>query len=406
MFSKSYVGSKVLGKFTSDNEIVYSKVVINVDDDISYEAGTETGSTLTVSIPFGTQKMADEMLERVKGKFYHPYNAETAIIDPAVEIGDAVEVNGVYGGVYKMSKNFDSLYSADISAPAKSEIGNEYPYYSSETREIVRQRKETRASVKILTDEIALEVSEREKQGKELTAELKVHSEQISARVTKTGGSSSSFGWDLDEESWTVKANNTTVFQITKSGAEVRGKITALSGKIGGFDIQSDYLSYNNQAWDDTNEQGIYIGVNGIQCGAKAKGVQITPDGKLYAEDGYFRGSVSAGQIQYDNDDAAYEYGQLNGGGISGGSIYGSRLVDNTVTTAYTSNGINASLGYADYSNGVFNGWNKPTIIECYSIQPDNIVLAGRYLLGRTTIHYMQSDGSIVSEKVVTWDYA
>lgn len=359
MFSKSYVGSKVLGKFTSDNEIVYSKVVINVDDDISYEAGTETGSTLTVSIPFGTQKMADEMLERVKGKFYHPYNAETAIIDPAVEIGDAVEVNGVYGGVYKMSKNFDSLYSADISAPAKSEIGNEYPYYSSETREIVRQRKETRASVKILTDEIALEVSEREKQGKELTAELKVHSEQISARVTKTGGSSSSFGWDLDEESWTVKANNTTVFQITESGAEVRGKITALSGKIGGFDIQSDYLSYNNQDWNDTNSQGIYIGVKGIQCGPGDTGVQITPDGNLYAENGYFRGSVRAGMIDYGGDD-----GYFNGGGISTGSIYGSRLVDNTVSTTYTSEGINESLGFADFANGVFNGWNTATYVD------------------------------------------
>lgn len=359
MFSKSYVGSKVLGKFTSDNEIVYSKVVINVDDDISYEAGTETGSTLTVSIPFGTQKMADEMLERVKGKFYHPYNAETAIIDPAVEIGDAVEVNGVYGGVYKMSKNFDSLYSADISAPAKSEIGNEYPYYSSETREIVRQRKETRASVKILTDEIALEVSEREKQGKELTAELKVHSEQISARVTKTGGDSSSFGWDLLNDSWTIKANNTTVFQVTESGAEVRGKITALSGKIGGFDIRSDYLCYNDQDWDDTNSQGIYIGVKGIQCGPGDTGVQITPDGNLYAENGYFRGSVRAGMIDYGGDD-----GYFNGGGISTGSIYGSRLVDNTVSNTYTSEGINESLGFADFANGVFNGWNTATYVD------------------------------------------
>lgn len=351
MFSKSYVGSKVLGKFTSDNEIVYSKVVINVDDDISYEAGTETGSTLTVSIPFGTQKMADEMLERVKGKFYHPYNAETAIIDPAVEIGDAVEVNGVYGGVYKMSKNFDSLYSADISAPAKSEIGNEYPYYSSETREIVRQRKETRASVKILTDEIALEVSEREKQGKELTAELKVHSEQISARVTKTGGSSSSFGWDLDEESWTVKANNTTVFQITESGAEVRGKITALSGKIGGFDIQSDYLSYNNQDWNDTNSQGIYIGVKGIQCGPGDTGVQITPDGNLYAENGYFRGSVRAGMIDYGGDD-----GYFNGEGLESRSVSGLEIKESTVTSFNADGNINTSLAYAEFSNDVFNG--------------------------------------------------
>lgn len=394
MFSKSYVGSKVLGKFTSDNEIVYSKVVINVDDDISYEAGTETGSTLTVSIPFGTQKMADEMLERVKGKFYHPYNAETAIIDPAVEIGDAVEVNGVYGGVYKMSKNFDSLYSADISAPAKSEIGNEYPYYSSETREIVRQRKETRASVKILTDEIALEVSEREKQGKELTAELKVHSEQISARVTKTGGSSSSFGWDLDEESWTVKANNTTVFQITESGAEVRGKITALSGKIGGFDIQSDYLSYNNQDWNDTNSQGIYIGVKGIQCGPGDTGVQITPDGNLYAENGYFRGSVSAGMINYGGND-----GYFNGEGLESRSVSGLEIKESTVTTTNTNDGINASLGYAEFANGVFNGWNTASTLATV----DEGLKIGGHTIAIASTSFRDGNGGTISLQYLTW---
>lgn len=388
MFSKSYVGSKVLGKFTSDNEIVYSKVVINVDDDISYEAGTETGSTLTVSIPFGTQKMADEMLERVKGKFYHPYNAETAIIDPAVEIGDAVEVNGVYGGVYKMSKNFDSLYSADISAPAKSEIGNEYPYYSSETREIVRQRKETRASVKILIDEIALEVSEREKQGKELTAELKVHSEQISARVTKTGGDSSSFGWDLLNDSWTIKANNTTVFKVTKSGAEVRGKITALSGKIGGFDIQSDYLSYNNQGWNDTNTQGIYIGVNGIQCGSKAKGVQITPSGNFYAENGYFRGSVSAGQIQYGYDSDGEYNGYFNGKGLESRSVSGLEIATSTVSTINTDGGINTSLAYAEFSNDVFNGDDTATWVLT-----DFLKISGHQI----------AFGSINGTHVLTW---
>lgn len=391
MFSKSYVGSKVLGKFTSDNEIVYSKVVINVDDDISYEAGTETGSTLTVSIPFGTQKMADEMLERVKGKFYHPYNAETAIIDPAVEIGDAVEVNGVYGGVYKMSKNFDSLYSADISAPAKSEIGNEYPYYSSETREIVRQRKETRASVKILTDEIALEVSEREKQGEELTAELKVHSEQISARVTKTGGDSSSFGWDLLNDSWTVKANNTTVFRITKSGAEVRGKFIALSGKVGGFDIQSDYLSYNNQVWNGTNSRGIYIGVNGIQCGSEANGVQITPTGNLYAENGYFRGSVSAGRIDYGGDD-----GYLDGSGLASHSVYGSEIGYNTISTAYTSGGINTSLGYADFANGVFNGWNTASYVDTSVLFASSFYFKDKEVAWRTI-----KDGNGLSQTVL-----
>ena len=405
MFDKFIIGSAADSLKISDPLSAYSRVTLKVADGVEYTAGTDSGKELISENPFGTQKMANDMLARINGFSYQTYTATGAILDPAAEIGDAVQVKGTYGGIYSVSKSYGKMIRADVSAPGSEEIDESAPYKSHETRKVERQFIETRAQLKIQADKISAEVSARIEQGDELTSRLDIQSDQISARVTKTGGSSSSFGWDLLDDSWTIKANNTTVFQITKSGAEVRGKITALSGKIGGFDIQSDYLSYNNQVWNGTNSRGIYIGVNGIQCGSKASGVQITPDGKLYAENGYFRGNVSAGQIQYDEDDAVYEYGQLNGGGISGGSIYGSRLVDNTVTTAYTSNGINASLGYADYSNGVFNGWNKPTIIECYSVWPDNIVLAGKYLLGRTTIHYMQSDGSTVSEKVVTWSY-
>ena len=239
-----------------------------------------------------------------------------------------------------------------------------------------------------MTDEIALEVSEREKQGKELTAELKVHSEQISARVTKTGGSSSSFGWELLDDSWTVKANNTTVFQITESGAEVRGKITALSGKIGGFDIQSDYLSYNNQAWGGTNEQGIYIGVKGIQCGSKASGVQITPDGKLYAENGYFRGNVSAEQIQYGWDSEGNYNGYFNGEGLESRSVSGLEIKESTVTTANTNYGINTSLAYADFSNDVFNGDDTATWVLT-----DFLQISGHQI----------AFGSINGTNVLTW---
>lgn len=219
-----------------------------------------------------------------------------------------------------------------------------YPYQSSQARQIVRERKQTKASLQVLSDNISAEVSARIEQGNELTSRLDIQSGQISARVTKTGGDSSSFGWELLNDSWTVKANNTTVFKVTKSGAEVRGKITALSGKIGGFDIQSDYLSYNNQAWDGTNSQGIYIGVKGIQCGSKASGVQITPNGKLYAEDGYFRGNVSAGQIQYGyNSDGEYN-GYFNGSGLESHSVHGSEIGYSTISTAYVSGGINTSL--------------------------------------------------------------
>ena len=363
MFDKTYVGQAVLGSFSAPTALnSWSKVIINVDDDTSYEAGTGTGRTLTATIPYGTPQMARDILARLQGQSYQSYEASTALLDPAAELGDAVEVRGVYGGIYKRDRKLDKLYSADIAAPGDEEIDHEYPYQSSQTRQIVRERRQTKASFRVLSDSISAEVSARIEQGNALTSRLDIQSDQISARVTKTGGDSSSFGWELLDDSWTVKANNTTVFQITKSGAEVRGKITALSGKIGGFDIQSDYLSYNNQVWNGTNSRGIYIGVNGIQCGSEANGVQITPTGNLYAENGYFRGSVSAGRIDYGGDD-----GYFNGGGITSGSIsggYGGQIYGGSIGNYAVSGGINTSLGYADFANGVFNGWNTASYVD------------------------------------------
>ena len=392
MFDKTYVGQAVLGSFSAPTALnSWSKVVINVDDDTSYEAGTDTGRTLTATIPYGTPQMARDILARLQGQSYQSYEASTALLDPAAELGDAVEVRGVYGGIYKRDRKLDKLYSADIAAPGDEEIDHEYPYQSSQTRQIVRERKQTKASLQVLSDSISAEVSARIEQGDELTSRLDIQSDQISARVTKTGGSSSSFGWELLNDSWTVKANNTTVFKVTKSGAEVRGKITALSGKIGGFDILSDYLSYNNQVWNGTNSRGIYIGVNGIQCGSAANGVQITPTGNLYAENGYFRGSVDAGNINYGGSS-----GYFSGSGLESHSVYGSEIGYNTISTAYTSGGINTSLGYADFANGVFNGWNTASYVDASVLFASSFYFKDKEVAWRTI-----KDGNGLSQTVL-----
>lgn len=340
----------------------YSKVVVVVSDKMEYSAGTDSGRTLTLDCPWGTQKMAEDILSRIHGFQYQPYTADGAHIDPAAEIGDGFAAGNLYSGIYSKNVSHGALYTANVSAPGGEKINYKYEYKTPTQRKIERHYSEMKSTFKVQADQISAEVSARIEQGDELTSRLDIQSDQISARVTKTGGSSSSFGWELLDDSWTVKANNTTVFQITKSGAEVRGKITALSGKIGGFDIQSDYLSYNNQVWNGTNSRGIYIGVNGIQCGSEANGVQITPTGNLYAEDGYFRGSVSAGRIDYGGDD-----GYFNGGGITSGSIsggYGGQIYGGSIGNYAVSGGINTSLGYADFANGVFNGWNTASYVD------------------------------------------
>ena len=44
----------------------YTKVVISVSDDVEYSAGDDTGRTMTLVCPWGTQAMAEKLLSRVR----------------------------------------------------------------------------------------------------------------------------------------------------------------------------------------------------------------------------------------------------------------------------------------------------------------------------------------------------
>lgn len=415
MFDKLNIGSAAKNLKTADALAGYSRVTIQVSDDVSYTAGTDTGKELVLENPFGTQKMANDILAKVKGYSYQPYTAAGAIWNPAAELGDAIQIKGTYGGIYNLSKTFGKDMVADVSAPGSEEIDESFPYKSHETRKIERQWKETKSSLQVLTDKIALEVSAREEQGRQLAASITVQADritqevtdrtnatnalssqitqqagEIAAKVSKTGGSNSSFGWNMTETAMTWYANRAQVMKIDKSGASIKGRIDALTGKIGGFDIQADYLSYNNQTWGGTNSYGIYLGTQGIQCGSASRGVQITPDGWLYAEHGEFRGSVQAGMIAYGGDD-----GTLDGDGITSDSIsggWGGQISGGSIGNYAISDGIATSLGYADFANGVFNGWNEADDLHATSLKLD-----GHYL-NRASIQIGNS-----RYKLVTW---
>ena len=369
----------------------FSKVTIVVSDEIEYSAGSDLGRTLTLTCPWGTPEMAQNILDSVRGYQYQPYTAEDAFIDPAVELGDGVTANNVYGGIYTKKIKFGPLMTATVAAPEDEEINHEYPYKSKPNKEITREAKMLRASLSVEAARITAEVSERKTAVETLTAMLEVQAEQIEAKVSKTGGDASSFGWILTDSDWTIQANGSAILKATKSGLEVYGKITATSGKIGGFEILSNYLSYNSQTWGGTNTTGIYIGASGIQLG---KYFQVTNAGKLYAQSGEFSGTVHAGSIKYGDS-----YGTLNGSGISSGSIVGNRLAGNTITTSYTSAGINTSLGYADRFYGATSG---DGVTEWYA---SYLYAAYLYLNGvrykPTWIYYTDEDGNAAQMRVL-----
>ena len=346
----------------SPEQPAYSGVVIFAGQDeegnnIEYSAGDRTGTVLEITNEWGSQEQADAIYRKIRGYQYQPYRATGSQLDPSVEIGDAVTVKDTYGGVFKKAISFGRYASTDIEAPSKEEVEHEFQIQSPTNRQYERFTRSVRANLSITASKIAAEVEDRKAEDNLLRATLNIHAEEIEARVTKEGGDASSFGWKLTATGWSVYGNGSEKFRVDKDGAYVNGEIRAFTGKIGNWDINSNYLSYNGQTWGGTNTTGAYIGQSGIQLG---KNFRVDMQGNLYASSGTFEGNVNAGNIQYGGS-----AGYMSGGGISSGSIsggWGGQIGSETITTANTISGINASLSNGDYAYGACNGWNDMNI--------------------------------------------
>lgn len=339
------IGKRVSSLDVSPEFDGYSKVVIQVTDELFYESGVTTGRTLELKCPWGTQHMADDILDRIRGYQYQPFTAEGALVDPATELGDGVSVGGVYSGLYKQETQFDALYASSISAPQDEELDHEYPFQESADREIIRQFANTKAQFAIQANEIA-------------------------AKVSREGGDAKSFGWTLTEDGFILSSNSKTVFKANEDGIEVTGRITATSGYIGngssGFAITNNAIYNGVLSLDDTSHYGVHIATNGITLGKGA--FKVDSAGNLIASNGTFGGTVRANQIQYGGDyNGTFDGAGLTAGSVSGGS--GGAIGSRTITTSNTGGGINTSLGYADFSNGVFNGWNRAAAMWASSLR-------------------------------------
>lgn len=377
----------------------FSKVVIIVSDEIEYSAGTDTGRTLTLNCPWGTQEIANNILQSIKGFQYQPMTAENALVDPSVEIGDGISANGVYSGVYSLDTKFNSNLPMDVSAPADEELYEEHTYIPKTEREVKRKFLDFQSQFKIQDGKISAEVEERKSDTKSIRATLSVQADQITAKVNKNDGKSSTFGWALETASWRIFSGSNTVLKADKNGLEVKGVIRATSGEIGGFQITSNSLTYNNQTWGGTNSTGIYIGPSGIQLG---KNFKVDSSGNLTAASGTFSGYVKAGSIQYGGSN-----GTLSGSALTGGSVYGGSggaIAGRTLSTYNLTGGINTSLGYADYANGVFGGWNTASNMNCSSlnVKSKNFTFDNRTcMLAQREI--MAANGSPVWIKYISW---
>ena len=396
------IGGSAVSLETSPRFEAYSRVVIEVSEDLKYTAGTDTGRTLTLTCPWGTQEIANDILARIRGYQYQPYTASGAFVNPAAELGDAISMRNIYGGIFTQDTRFGGLCGSSISSPSDEEIDHEYPYVPKQERKVTKQISgllSATAQLSIDVDEINQTVTQHGTDIGTISGTLSTQANEIAAKVSQTGGKNESFGWSLNTTSWKLTANSRDILVANKDGVTIEGKITATGGKIGGFTINSNSLSSNGLTWKGNLTQGIYIGPEGLQLG---KNFRVDNQGNLEASSGKFTGDVSAKSIKFGKDETTgVDYGKLSGSAISDGSISGDQIKANGIENTKLSKGVNTSLGYADFSNGVFTGSKTAAYAYIKNLHVTTRMTYGNYIVkpesytialpggGTKTIYYM-----------------
>lgn len=337
----------------------YSKVVIHVSDDTTYEYGTDTGRTLEFDNPFGSQQMCRDVLQRLQGYQYQPYTADGTILDPAAEIGDALNSAHVYGGIYTRSKTFGRLMKADVSAPQDEEIDHEYKYENPETREFKR----------------AID---------DVTAKLEIANDNINAKVSQTGGNNSSFGWTLTASGFSLFSGNKEVLKCDSGGLTVAGNIAGTSGTIGGFTISSSALYTNNMSsMSSTQASGVHLSASGIKLG---QNFRVDSSGNLTCANATITGTLNVGGTTITAANLALGASRANSG--------------------YSSwNGAAISTSSGGYCYGAASTWNnaKTTSSSCDYFQANTIV--GGTVAGRNggTLGGSSSNQVVIKGSPVYW---
>lgn len=117
----------------------FSGIVFTDGRDPVMTAGDETGRVLSVICPWATEEIAEDVLAKIAGGVYRPYEAADAILDPAVELGDPIIIDGVRSVLAKASTVFSGLMTVDIAAPGDEEVEHEIPYVDKAQNQLQQQ---------------------------------------------------------------------------------------------------------------------------------------------------------------------------------------------------------------------------------------------------------------------------
>lgn len=337
------IGKRVSG-FESYNPVgPITGIDLIIDDSNKFTSGNDEGYVLEIQCPYGTQTMADNLLNKLKGKIYRAYHAEDAELSLSAELGDGVSVNGLYSLLAYRCVNFGPGHFSEISAPGESELEHEYPYITSEQRQIERQITGTRSLISKTSEEILLQVEQLD--GK-LGQTLRVAADGVT--ITNADGDTLTIdGGQIDASK--IKAEDIDASKINADDL-------VLTGTISWADLTSAVQSSISDA--SSNASSALTAANGAYTAANGA---VTNLAKL-ANGQYQGGTFISGTSIYSPELVGDEIKLANGSSYEVGKI--SLQVSNTPAFDITSNlslrlqsaaGWNAYLGngYSDGSGSV-----------------------------------------------------
>lgn len=235
---KTYLGRR-LAEFSPGiaSQPITKVELLDENGDVVGVSGSDTGRTLTALQPDGTNAMAASILAKASGYKHIGYEGRKALLDPAVELGDAVTVDGLYVPLIALDTTFDPMLAPNISAPDADEIDDEYPYKSPTQRQIERNMSKTRSLITKTSEEIMLKVEGIDGKYTEVKTTLDGLTVTDASGTTKINGSS-------------IKTDNLYV-----DAANIKGTLTAdqiQTGSIRVGDLK-DGSNYATKTYVDNN---------------------------------------------------------------------------------------------------------------------------------------------------------
>lgn len=392
MSDKHFVGLDVTGFENNGQALPISRVTLLVDDENAVTAGDDTGRELSADCPHATQEMADAILAAVQGFRYQMYSADAANIDPAAELGDGVDVGGVYSVIARMDD--DGSGYVGLSAPGEEELEDEYPVSGPVTQAFDRKIAETRSRITKTAEEIRLEI---ENEVKGLSASIDLQLESITSQVTGLDGQVSTLEQTATSLQSQITSANGDISSLEQTATSLQSQISGVNGDISTLDQKLDNITL--EVSNGTSSSWITLYVGGVEVSSEK--IKFTGD-VVFASDlanGYTEISgdcITTGQILADyiklggqmevyktlTGSACGGYlGYMTGMSATGAATSGIGICDDTESALMICTNAGARMGYDGTASVTCTSGRV-------SLTADNIVVTGTL---------KQSDGSVIT---------